>query len=76
MVTFLVMNGFALLEVRKLYLDEMFDYYKYVFFHLEHRGEVKKGTYDRIDNVGQKVDNTVNILRKQIFKATNPDKKL
>lgn len=72
MVTFLVVNGFSLLDVRKLYVDEMFDFYKYVFFFLEQKGEVKKGTYERMDGISQK--DTVGQLRKQLFKATNSKK--
>ncbi len=46
----------------------MFDYYKYVFFVLENRGEVKKGTYEKLNGAG-KVENTVNQLRTQLFKV-------
>lgn len=51
----------------------MLDYYKYVFFYLEQKGEVKKGTFDRMDGFG-KVDQTVSQLRKQLFKATSQKK--
>jgi len=61
------MQGFSLNEVRKLYLDEMFEFYKYAFFVLENRGEAKKGTYERMSGAG-KVENTVNQLRSQLFK--------
>lgn len=68
MMTFLVMHGFSLLDVRKLYVDEMFEYYKFVFFHLENRGDAKKGTFEKLDGMDQ-VDQTVNQLRKQLMKT-------
>ena len=74
MITFMVMHGFSLLEVRKLYFDELFEYYADIFLHLENRGEAKAGTYDKLRGVAR-VDDTLNVLRKQVFKATNPNKK-
>lgn len=62
------MNGFSLVDVRKLYLDELFEYYKHVFFHLEQKGEVKKGTYEKLESVTE-VEDTVNQLRKQLVKT-------
>lgn len=74
MITFMVMEGgFSLVEVRKLYLDEMFDFYKYTFFNLEQKGLVKKGTFDRLDGMS-KVENTVNQLRSQLFNVTKKKK--
>lgn len=67
-ITFLVINGFSLRDVRKLYLDELFEYYKFVFFHLEQKGEVKKGTYESIEGMTEKED-TVGNLRKQLMKT-------
>lgn len=67
MMTMLVMNGFGLLEVRKLYIDELMDFNKYMFLVLEQRGEAKKGTFEKLDSMGRK-DNTVSQLRQQIFK--------
>lgn len=72
MLTFLVVNGFSLLEIRKLYLDEMYDYHEHLIFILEQTGQVKEGSYDKI--VGSKkkdipVEDTLNQLRKQMFKT-------
>jgi len=62
------MQGFALLDVRKLYLDEMLEYYKHILYYLEKKGELKAGTYEKAKNVNS-TESTVNQLRKQIFKA-------
>jgi len=67
------MSGFSLLEVRKLYLDEMFDFYTCAFYVLENRGEAKKGTYERMSGIG-KGEDTVNQLRTQLFKAVKSKK--
>jgi hypothetical protein len=67
-----VVNGFSLLEVRKLYLDEMYEYQDHLFFVLEQTGAVKEGTYDKIMSSTKKdipVEDTINQLRKQMFKT-------
>lgn len=67
-----MVNGFSLLEVRKLYLDEMYDFHDHLFFVLEQSGKVKEGTYDKIVSSKKKevrVEDTINQLRKQMFKT-------
>lgn len=71
LVTFMVVSGFSLLEVRKLYIDEMYTYYEELFYTLEKLGKVKDGSYAKIkrsDNSTQ-VEDTVSQLRKQLFKS-------
>lgn len=60
----MVISGFSLIEIRKLYVGEMFEYYKSLVYLQEKRGELKEGAYDKINNS----NNTVNSLRKQLFK--------
>lgn len=73
MISFMVCNGFSLLEVRKLYFDEMFEYYKGIFNYLEQRGEAKAGTTEKLKSV-DKPDEAVNQLRKQLFKINQSKK--
>lgn len=75
-ITFMVVSGFSLLEVRKLYIDELYDFYEHLMFNLEQRGEVKKGTYAKIKQTDANAEDTVNSLRKQIFSSiANKNKK-
>ena len=72
LITFLVVNGFSLLHVRKLYLDELYDFHDHLFFVLEQTGKIKEGSYAKIKSrtgEGVPVEDTVNELRKQMFKA-------
>jgi len=71
MVTFMVTCGFSLYELRKLYIDELHAYYLELLFLKEQKGEIKKGSYDKIksrSNPSEVVD-TVALLRKQMFKS-------
>jgi hypothetical protein len=71
MVIFMVTYGFSLLEVRKLYIDEAHEYYKELVHNLEQQGKLKEGSYDKIksSNKGTGVADTVNLLRKQMYKS-------
>lgn len=66
-----MINGFSLLDVRKLYLDELYDYNEHLFYNLEQTGKIKEGSYDKLisKTKGVKVEDTVNELRKQLKKA-------
>ena len=67
------MNGFSLLEVRKLYLDEMYDFHDHLFYVLEQTGQIKEGTYDKLMSRKKKdipVEDTLNQLRRQMFKTS------
>lgn len=66
-----MINGFSLLDIRKLYLDELYDYNEHLFYNLEQTGRIKEGSYDKIvkKNKSVKVEDTVNELRKQLSKA-------
>lgn len=68
-ITLMVMHGFGLREVRKLYIDELDEYYKEMFFNLEKQGKAKEGTYAKIVNKtqGDGANATVNQLRKQMM---------
>ncbi len=76
-IIFMVSSGFSLFELRKLYIDELYDYYQELFYTLEFMGKAKEGSYDKIVNrkKGVKVEDTVNELRKQIFRSITPKKK-
>jgi len=66
------MNGFSLLHLRKLYLDELYEFHDALFFMLEQTGKIKEGSYGKIKSrtgEGVPVEDTVNQLRKQMFKA-------
>lgn len=64
----MVTNGFSLLELRKLYIDELYVFYEELFYTLERFGKVKEGTYDKIVKSND-AEHTVNQLRKQMFKS-------
>ncbi len=76
-ITFMVVNGFSLFEMRKLYIDELYDYYEHLFYNLEMLGKIKEGSYDKIVSRKQssRVEDTVALLRKQIFMSVTPKKK-
>ncbi len=67
----MVVNGFSLLELRKLFLDELYDYHDALFFTLEQTGVIKEGSYDKIHSRKKDVpvEDTINQLRKQMFKT-------
>lgn len=72
----MVVRGFSLFDLRKLYLDELFEFYEELFYTLEQQGEVKEGTYDKIvlkDNE-KDVKATVNALRSGILGAMSHKK--
>ena len=72
LITFMVINGFSLSDLRKLYLDELYDYHEHLFYNLERVGKIKDGTYDAIvrgKSKGVSVEDTVNQLRKQMYKT-------
>lgn len=70
MIAYLVINGFSLFDIRKLYIDELFFFYDETIYTLEKLGKVKEGEYDKIvSSKKSKSDNTVNLLRRQLFKS-------
>jgi len=67
-----VINGFSLLDVRKLYLDELYEYHEHLFYNMEQMGTIKEGSYDKMMSRKQKgvsVEDTIQQLRKQMFKS-------
>ena len=64
MIVFMVNRGFSLRDLRKLYIDEFYEYAKNLIYILEKKGEIKEGTYSRLDGG----DNTVNQLRSALKK--------
>ena len=60
----MVRNGYSLLELKQLDIDEFYSYVEATFYTLEQAGEIKKGTHDKI--TGE--DNTVDQLRFQLSK--------
>jgi len=72
MVTFMVTCGFSLLELRKLYIDELHEYYFELVYNQEEAGKLKKGSYDKIKAKNRSVSgvgDTVAMLRKQMMKS-------
>lgn len=58
---------FSLLELRKLYIDELLSYYTELSYILEQAGVIKEGSYDKMISSND-ASATVNSLRKQLFK--------
>lgn len=42
----MVKNGFSLLDVKQLYIDELFDYYGELVYILEQAKELPEGSYE------------------------------
>lgn len=69
MITLMVINGFSLLELRKLYIDEFNQYHAELIFLLEKTGKAEVGSYDKIKSSNNDIeDNTANELRSQLSK--------
>lgn len=64
----MVVNGFSLSDIKKLYIDELYDYYTELIYVLEKSGKIKKGTYTKMSDEPEKNDaeDTVNKLRSQM----------
>ena len=75
----MVTCGFSLFDLRKLYLDELFEYHAELIYILEQRKELPEGTYDKmkVKEGDREYDdrNEVRNLRRQIFKVAAPHKK-
>lgn len=72
LLAFMVTNGFSLLELRQLYIDELYFFYDELIFNLEKDGKLKEGSYAKIKSVSDASTNakeTVNLLRKQMFNS-------
>jgi hypothetical protein len=61
MIVFMVNRGFSLLELRKLYVDELFSYYQSLIFVLEKKGEIQEGSYGRVSD-----QDDISELRRQL----------
>ena len=59
-----MINGFSLLEIRKLYIDEFFEFNTCLVYLKEKSGEIKEGTYKSLK--GNKEGDIVS-LKNQIF---------
>lgn len=66
MITFMVIRGFSLWDLKILYIDELHSYYEQLIFNLEKTGEVKEGSYAKLVKRG-KEDDAVNQIRKQML---------
>lgn len=64
MVVFMVRYGFALSDLRQLYIDEFFSYFEELVCWLEKEGVLREGASGAFKEEGE----TVNELRKQIRK--------
>lgn len=75
-----MINGFSLLEVRKLYIDELHYFYKETIYALEKNGTIKEGAYAKVSRVSgdkrEETESTIGALRNQMFRAlSNKNKK-
>lgn len=64
----MVINGFSLFDLRKLYLDELYEYHEHLFYNLEKTGKIKEGSYDKMMSSKGKempVADIINSLRMQ-----------
>ena len=55
----MIKNGFDLLDIKKLYIDEFFNYYYELVYSLEQSKQLPEGSYDRvqgIDRSSEKLD--------------------
>lgn len=48
LITFMVVEGFSLSDLRKLYIDEIYSYYEQLIYTMEKAGKVTKGSYAKI----------------------------
>lgn len=48
LITFMVVEGFSLFELRRLYIDEIYSYYEQLVYTMEKAGKVKEGSYAKI----------------------------
>jgi len=58
-IVFMVKNGFSLLDIKKLYIDEFFNYYYELVYSLEQSKQLPEGSYDKvqgIDRSSEKLD--------------------
>ena len=76
LMTFMVVNGFSLFELRKLYIDELYFFNEELLYVLEKRGEVEQGTYDKLvsSNNTDDPELIVDSLRTQLFKSVTGKK--
>lgn len=63
-ITFLVINGFSLLELRKLYIDEFLAFYDSLVYIKEQNHELKEGTYQSFK---AQSSGDISSLKRQIF---------
>lgn len=71
-IAFMVVHGFSLFDLRKLYIDELYDFHQELIYSLEKMGKIKEGSYAKIkkaDKSVSKVDDTVSELRRQMFQS-------
>ena len=70
-IAFMVVNGFSLIDLRKLYIDELYKYYDETIFTLERLGKVKEGSYAKIkvSDDDSSVQSTVDNLRTQMLNS-------
>lgn len=71
MITFMVTCGFSLYDLKKLYIDELHEYYFELVFNLEESGKLKKGAYDKVKRRQNTPSGSsdVSVLRKQLFQS-------
>lgn len=71
-VTFMVANGFSLADLRRLYIDEIYEYHDQLIYVMEKEGKYEKGTYAKMIKRSKSngtVDETAKQLRQQIMKV-------
>jgi hypothetical protein len=58
----MVKNGFSIEGLKRMYLDEFFEYYKEVIYFLEQSGQIEKGSYSKLTKVDESADEMFNLF--------------
>jgi len=69
LIAFMVIKGFSLFDLRKLYIDELYSFYEQLIYSLEKMGEVKEGSYDKITRGSKGGVDSVSQLRRGMMAA-------
>lgn len=65
----MVIEGFSLSDLRKLYIDELYSYYEQMIYIMEKTGKVKEGSYAKIVRGSKGGNDAVSQLRRGMMAA-------
>lgn len=69
LITFMVVEGFSLFDLKKLYIDEIYSYYEELIYNMEKGGKVSKGSYAKIIRRGKGDVDAASQLRRGMMVA-------